>query len=272
MSGVAKSVKKVFKKVAKVVKVVAPIAVTAGALIFSAGSAMGISAFSGGWGGAVGNLMRSAGITGTLGNVLTGAITQAGYGGIVGLVGGAVAGDPMKGMQYGSAAGAVTGAATGALQSVPTATQPGTPQQGRGGLMTGAPGVQGTAAVPSPIPAAPTPAPPGMSYQTAAAPSVGSGALDFLSNNQEMIGGLMTGLGQSLVSGDDAEAAEKAAMERDQEQRDWISANYATSGRGLMTKGDTDAVVAGQSTSPTPSQKWVYDRVQHRVVLTPANG
>ena len=114
MSGLMKSVKKVFKKVTKAVGKIMPVALAAAAIYFTAGgSLMGIS---GSWGSVVNQAVTKMGGTGLLADTLAGAVTQAGYGAIIGGVGGAMTGQgAMKGAQYGAAAGAVTGGVTGAI-------------------------------------------------------------------------------------------------------------------------------------------------------------
>ncbi len=116
MSGVVKSVGKVFKKVAKAVKKVLPIVLAAAAIYFTAGAALGVAGTAGGWGSAVSGMVSKMGGTGMLGKVLTGAITQAGYGaaagGAMSLITG---GDVMEGLQRGALTGAVTGGVMGGL-------------------------------------------------------------------------------------------------------------------------------------------------------------
>lgn len=101
MSGVAKGVGKVFKKAAKVVKKVAPIALGAAAVYFTAGAALG---FAPTLGAAAGSLVGSSVLGNTtLASVVTGAITQAGYGAAIGgLTAAATGGSISKGMQTGA--------------------------------------------------------------------------------------------------------------------------------------------------------------------------
>ena len=116
MSGVVKGVAKVFKKVVKVVKKVLPVILAAAAIYFTAGAALGVAGTAGGWGGAASGLVGKLGLGSTLSSVLTGAVTQAGYGAVLGgglaLVTG---GDVGKGLLRGAAAGAITGGITGAI-------------------------------------------------------------------------------------------------------------------------------------------------------------
>ena len=116
MSGVVSSIGKVFKKVVSVVKKVLPIALAVGAIYFTAGAALGLEGTAGGWGSAVSGFVSKMGATGILGNVLTGAITQAGYGAAVGgLISGVTGGNIIKGMQGGAITGAITGGVMGGL-------------------------------------------------------------------------------------------------------------------------------------------------------------
>lgn len=113
MSGVLKGVTKVFKKVAKVVKKVAPIALAIAAVVYTGGAALGATPTLG---AAMGSLTSSMGLSGTLGSVVTGALTQAGYGAAIGAATSAITGgDIMKGMQGGALTGAITGGVTGSL-------------------------------------------------------------------------------------------------------------------------------------------------------------
>lgn len=114
--GLFSGLKKVFKKVTKVLVKVAPIALLAGAAIFTGGAALGLAPFAGGWGAAAAGFASNLGLTGALGSVVTGAVTQAGYGALAGgLISGVTGGDPLKGAQMGALTGAVTGGVTGGL-------------------------------------------------------------------------------------------------------------------------------------------------------------
>jgi len=113
MSGVVKSVGKVFKKVAKVATKIAPVALAAAAIYFTAGAALGAGV---GWGGTVTGAVSKLGLSGGLANIVGGAITQAGYGAAIGGITSAVTGGGfVKGAQLGTATGLVTGGVTGAM-------------------------------------------------------------------------------------------------------------------------------------------------------------
>ena len=114
MSGVVKKVGKVFKKM-KLGKIL-PIALGAGALIFTAGAMLGVPAMAGGWGGAVGKVTSTLGLSGSSANIIGGAATMAGYGSLTGGVLGKVTGGSFtEGMKKGAMFGGAGGAAMGAI-------------------------------------------------------------------------------------------------------------------------------------------------------------
>lgn len=116
MSKIVKGAGKVFKKVVRVTKKVLPYALGAAAIVFTAGAALGVAGMAGGWSAAAASIGTTIGGTGTLGTVLTGAITQAGIGAATGAGLAAVTGKNIgKGVRTGAAIGAATGAATGLL-------------------------------------------------------------------------------------------------------------------------------------------------------------
>ncbi|WP_049976332.1 hypothetical protein [Azospirillum sp. B506] len=115
MSGVIKGVGKVFKRVGSGAAKILPVALAAGAVMFTAGNALGVTSS---WGDAVKSVTDSLGMGSTLSNVISGAVTNAGYGAVAGGAMGAIAGGSMlAGAQYGAAAGAVLGGAKGAYDS-----------------------------------------------------------------------------------------------------------------------------------------------------------
>lgn len=105
MSGVLKSIGKVFKSVAKFVIKIAPYALAAAAVVFTGGAALGLlPTFSAAVGGLVGGLGLGTALTGAL----TGAITSAGFGAAIGgVLGGS------KGLQKGALTGLLTGGLLG---------------------------------------------------------------------------------------------------------------------------------------------------------------
>ncbi len=267
-----RAIGKVFKKVLKAIRKVAPIALAIGAVVFTVGGAMGVGSMAGGWGGAVGKLTSTLGLNSTLGNIVTGAITQAGYGAALG--GGLSAmtgGDFATGAERGALVGGVTGGVTGGFSpenidplrgfttpdastapgaAPAAATAPGTST----GLLPAAPAAPGAA----PTAAVPVPTAPVAGTTPAAAPS-------WLSEHQTLVGGALAGIGQGLVSGmaagDEAEADREtmgmkiSAEEKEQQRR---TAGYGGE-TGLLTGGTAANVAAGGAVQPTPSEK--YDQL-----------
>lgn len=124
MSSVFKGVAKVFKKVAKVVKKIAPIVLLAAAVVFTAGAAItavtgavGPGVFS--WAGRLTTFLGSKFGTGTLGNIVTGAVTKGLMGTATGALTAAVTGGDIK---KGALIGALGGAALGGIQGALTPT------------------------------------------------------------------------------------------------------------------------------------------------------
>lgn len=107
MSGIFKSIGKIFSKIVNVVVKIAPYALAAAAVVFTAGAALGVlPAF----GAAVGGLVSSLGLSAAVTGALTGAITSAGFGAALGFVTGGT-----KGMQKGALFGALSGGVLGAI-------------------------------------------------------------------------------------------------------------------------------------------------------------
>jgi hypothetical protein len=235
MSGVAKAIGKVFKKVANVVKKVAPIALAAGAILFTGGAALGLTA---GFGGAIAGALGSVGIstTGALGSILTGAVTQAGYGaaigGVASMVGG---GDFEDGAAIGAIGGAITGGLTGAVgamgapaaASAPSTTgamtvsskglpAAGMPMARPAGLMAA------TSAAPATVAAPAVAAPAGLA---SAAPAAGKGFWDFV--NTPAVASTIAGAAQGALSGmgeGDDSTEQQIAWNR--EQQDRVTSSY----------------------------------------------
>lgn len=248
MSGVMKGVKKAFKKVGKVVKKVAPYALAAGAVVFTAGSALGLPAMAGGWGGAVAKGLGAVGISGSSGiaGALTGAITQAGYGAAVGGIGSlASGGDFADGATAGALAGGLSGGVMGGIgmptdplagtgqpvggdpmisagKSVPIGSPPVPSQPAQTGFMTQPTGYQAAASVPGvSAPFAPSVAPAASAMApVSAAPT---GATGFMSNiaNSPLTGHVIKGLGTALMSSSEPDPYEA----RERERRD-IAGSY----------------------------------------------
>lgn len=226
MSGVASGISKVFKKVVKVGVKVLPIALAAGAIIFTAGAALGLPAMAGGWGGAVSSVTGALGLNSTLGGVLTGAVTQAGYGAALGGAFTALSGDGFtKGAQMGALAGAATGGIMGGLgmntdplsgmfnkqagqvASAGSALAPteGAATQG-GVIQTGA--ASGVSNIGAAQAGAATVGPAATAAPTVQAASSGLGT--FVEKNGALLGGALGGIGSGLMSGLSAKAKAEA--------------------------------------------------------------
>lgn len=172
MSSVATGIGKVFSSVASTAVKVGSAVASVGTSLFTTGAASGAGSMaSGGLSAAASSFGKS-----TLGNVLTGAIRQAGFGALAGGAIGAVTGQGfMKGALIGGAGGALMGGVTGAM--APT-----------GGMMAsgGVPGAPTTGSVPA-------------ATATGFAPTgqTGGGLMSFL--NSEGGAGMVAGLGQGLM-------------------------------------------------------------------------
>lgn len=279
MSGAVRSVTKVFKKVVKTTAKVLPVALGVGALVFTAGAALNVPGMAGGWGEAMSKLTSAMGATGVLGNVLTGALTQAGYGAVLGGAGGAVfSDDPLKGALKGAQIGAGTGAITGGVMGgLDFETDPIKGFLPSGDKMTradsaamlgGGGGELGEDALGE------AEATGFMQGKAAAGPKIGPAAtgmspveraiLDrsWLERNQGLAGGVIGGLGSgiaAMASGrGTAEATEKAAemrLQGEREARQATAANYANPGAGLLRPADVAALRTGVP-RPTPAQRF----------------
>lgn len=293
MSGVIKGVGKVFKRVASGASKILPVALAAGAVMFTAGNALGVTSS---WGDAVKSVTDSLGMDSTLSNVISGAVTNAGYGAVAGAATGAIAGDAMKGAQYGAAAGAVMGGAKGAYDSyaggdgggadpapseaasggdaattgakVETAPPPSDVAQGaRTGLLrTNMPGATTTTT------ATPANAVSGTSAPTAASSGAG-GIFDkggWVERNGTLVGNTLTGLGKGLLAADAGDAQVKAMKER----ADILRSNYGAGGQrtGLLTASSNAQATAGQQPGMAPSQRFSAAGVQGQYVYDPATG
>lgn len=257
MSGVVSGVKKGFKKVAKVAKKVAPYALAAAAVYFTAGAALGVTA---GWGATATTLTQSLGLTGTLGNVVTGAVTQAGYGAAIGAATSAITGgDISDGAMYGALGGAVTGGVTGGLGLNPdplastTGSGGGSAAGGTSTRITGTPLPgdvgDGLAAVTGAPAGAPTSSV-GSTVSSAAGDLLGKGG--WVERNGELVGGVVKGLGQGLLSGMSDEADIEAAERR----RSQISNNYNVGTTGLMGNQRQAEQAYDASGNPSPADRF----------------
>lgn len=296
MSGVVKSVGKIFKKVIKTVKKLAPVILGAAAIYFTAGAALGIAGTAGGWGGAVSGLVGRLGLGSTLSSVLTGGMTQAGYGAVLGAATSAVTGGDVS---KGALTGALTGAATGGLLGgLGVATDPfkGIGETAAGSTLSGGTGADtlvGGAGPPSNLGFAGSidnaaelnPSTITNATSGATTPPPGNGLLSnlgkFITNNQELVGGAIKGIGAGIGGFAEADATIEAAKIRsDQEakRRAEIAGNFGTGGGGgLLSNATPDDTVR-----PTPQQqfnpanrfaqnrgaRWWYNPESGRIELT----
>lgn len=278
MSKVLKSIGKVFKKVVKGSKTILPGVLAAGAVVFTAGAALGALPT---WGSAVSSVVGKLGAGEVLTNVLTGAVTQAGYGAALGAgLAGVTGGDMEKGLQMGGLAGAMTGGLTGgfggevdpigeAITGNPT-PMAGTAQVSQGPSIPGnAPsqtaqnvGPMGGQATGAPtsltanMGAATTPpALPGAGVPPAATTPASKGLLGWAKDNQTIVGNVGAGLGMGAMNMAAKTDPEEAANARSQADQERIRQNYAGTGRGLLTPNSTD-YIAGQPQRQTPAQRF----------------
>lgn len=269
MSGVVKGVKKAFKAVAKVVKKIAPVALAVGSLVFTAGAALGAMPT---WGAAISSLTSKMGATGILGQVLTGAVTQAGYGSLVGAATSALTGgNILKGAATGALGGAVTGGVMGGLgmQTDPFASWNDQPV----GAAMNTPSIDDTMYGPdSPLVKAPggdfAPVPP----LPKPAPEMGGGGLGgWLERNQTLVGNVVSGLGGGLLKGLAAKDSGKAYSRALETKQALIDRNYSGAGRGLLTAENT-AYLQNQPGRPSPTQRFDPSTYGGQYVFDPELG
>lgn len=245
MSGLMKKIGKTFKKVVRVVKKIAPYALTAAAVVFTGGAALGLTPT---FGAAVGGLTSSLGLTGALGTAVTGAITNAGFGAAVGgLVGGE------KGMKMGALAGAVSGGLMGPIGGAGAAASAGsTPVVGasQGAALLGAPGSALGSAGASAATAAAAPA-----AGLVGATTAGAGGIGGLLGNPLVTSNIVAGLGQGLMA--------KAQAQETRKDREAIAANYNLGENPFGTGGANQDQYATDT-----SLQWAYDPKQGKLVRT----
>ena len=243
MSGAVKAIKKVFRKAVKAVKKFAPVILAAAAIYFTVGAAQGVAGTAGGW------LSSGLGLSGTLGSVVSGAVTQAGYGALIG--GGLAAvtgGDVSKGLLRGAVAGGVTGGLTGAF------TAPAT--------NLGA--ASGSNRIAQPLPG-------GTTVSGGVGPNTLIGAADKVQQTKgllerfgdfaqtdpggNIIGGAIQGLGSGIGAFAQADAEVEAAKLRagqEEAEREQIAANFGVGGGGGLLTGST----LGTTPRPSPTQQF----------------
>ena len=238
MSGIISGIAKVFTSVASGVAKIGGAVKGVGATLFTSGAASG---------GAIGGVIKSVTGTGVLGNILTGAVKQAGIGALIGGAIGAATGQGFgKGALYGGLGGAVTGGLSGAGLFSSAGVVPG--DTATGVTPTGSSAGSGAAA------AAATPAAP--------AAQTGNGLGSFL--NSETGGSLVAGLGEGLMSYAQGKADTQAREDdrqflRDKEQR--LTDSYNVAPEALPGGGTMAALPTTQR--PTPAQKFERRRYQY---------
>ena len=243
---------KVFKKVLKTAVKVAPYALAAGAVVFTAGTALGVIAPSvGGWSGAMGSLATRIAGNGLLGNVLTGALTKAGYGAAIGAATAAVTGNKIgKGAAMGAAAGAVYGGITGGIEGGGFFR---TPPQGTVGVS-----LPNNGATPGDIPGTEL-SRTGGGIVPVSGQASNAGIMDragnFLNTNSGVmlgtaLGGALSGVGAGIGAKAEADQATK----REEDRRAAIAGNYALpAGGGILTPSSLAAL---ETARPKPEQRF----------------
>lgn len=249
MSGILKSIGKVFKRVVKVVRKIAPYALAIGAVVLTGGAALGALPAMGTM---LGGLGLSAGLTATLSS----AVTAAGIGGALGFVTGG-----KKGLLKGALIGGITGGAAGALGAglnVGAGTLHAALPGAGGGFASIAPSVLATPALDTGIAGITAAAPAGVSAAASAAlpgafaPTVsagGGGLLSSVLSNPTLIGGALQGIGSGVSAKAEAKS-QKDALDR-------RAANYgllsSPTDYGNLTPPTVDY---SQSNAPTAAQKY----------------
>ncbi len=215
MSKVVKGIKKVFKKVVKVVKKIAPVVLAAAAIYFTAGAAMGVGGPTAG-----SALASSMGLTGTLGGVVSGAVTQAGYGALIGgTLSKAQGGSFSEGAKAGALGGMVTGGISGGINPAGAGVTPAAPTSG---IDPGALNAADEAASmganfshDAGISPVSTATPPSVAAAPQAATS--KGLLNqggWLERNQALVGNVVGGIGQGMMARSQADSEIDALRER----------------------------------------------------------
>lgn len=280
MSGIASGIGKVFSTVGSAVARVGKAVTGVGATTFTAGAASAApSMATGGLSGIVSSFTGG----GVLGNIITGAVTQAGYGALIGGAVGAMTGQGFgKGALMGGLGGAVTGGLFGAAGVNPDPLTKGFGQANQSGVVpvegtaTGAAPTGATASAPLDVASGRVAQAHGditgsVAAPAAAAPAASGGGFgSFLKS--EAGGGLLAGVGKGLGAYMDAQNRSEEAEKdrdflRDKEQR--LQDSYKVDPSALHgTMSDTTA-------RPTPAEKYSrsryeYDPAQGRIVQVPA--
>lgn len=286
MSGLVSGITKTFQAVGSAVARVGKAVTGVGATTFTAGAASAAPSMA--TGGLSGIVSKFTG-GGVLGNIITGAVTQAGYGALAGGAIGALTGQGFgKGAMMGGLGGAVTGGLMGAAGVNPDPLTKGFGQSQQSGIVS----AEGTATGAAPTGATSSSAvdypssrvaqahggditgsvTPSAAPATVTAPAASGGGLSrFLSS--EAGGGLIAGVGKGLGAYMDAknrseEAEKDRKFLRDKEQR--LQDSYSVDPSALH-----DAAPADTTARPTPAVKYgrtryEYDPSVGRIVSVPA--
>jgi hypothetical protein len=262
MSNPFKAIGKVFKKVVKVVKKIALPALMIGAVVLTGGAALGALP-------ALGTILGSVGISGTLASVLGGAISMGAVGAVTGGLMGAVTGQGfMKGATTGFLGGALTGGIGGGIGLIGAngifggAAAAGASGHALGGagataMTTGAGGMSGAAGAIGAGGMAganvagqvgvgmlngsiPTAVSSSLAAAAPAATAASGGLLGTLAPQLLQVGGQMI---SGFAAGKAAEAQAEAEAEEDKANYDRIAFNY---GYKNIYKGKNDLVPSSQ--------------------------
>ncbi len=278
MSGLVSGITKTFQAVGSAVARVGKAVTGVGATTFTAGAASAAPSMA--TGGLSGIVSKFTG-GGVLGNIITGAVTQAGYGALMGGAVGALTGNGFgKGAMMGGLGGAVVGGLSGAAGVNLDPLSKGQPDQ------SGVAPAQGTATGTAPTGQTSSADMPSNrvaqahgditgSVSSAAAPAAaaasGGGFGKFLSS--EAGGGLIAGVGKGLGAYMDAKQREDEAQKdrkflRDKEQR--LQDSYSVDPSALHGPAPVDTTAR-----PTPAQaygrtRYEYSPEQGRIIQVPA--
>lgn len=285
MSSIMSGLGKVFETVSKTAVKIGSAVAGVGSTLFTAGAATGAGPMAT---GGFTNLLKNFTGGGVLGNVLSGAITQAGFGALAGGAIGALTGTGFgKGALIGGLGGAVTGGLGGLAGAAGIGAQPSVDGITTGSTPTGLAPTGSTGPVQSvnPAPAVSgqpqgamgAPAASGASAAAAAAPAASGGMMGGLGRflTSETGGGLIAGLGKGLGAYMDQKAKADEAQKdrdflRDKEQR--LQDSYNIDPTALPGNvGGSYAQTGSTQQRPTPTQRYarrryVYDPNERRVV------
>lgn len=265
MSGLAAGIGKVFTSVIGSAVKVGQAVAGVGSTLFTAGAASGAGPMAG---GGFTNLIKNFTGGGVLGNVLSGAVTQAGFGALAGGAIGALTG---QGFGKGAMLGGLTGAVTGGFGGLAGAAGLGTQLQAVDGITTGSTptglAVTGsTGPTPSVNPVASVSGAPQAAMGQAAAPAASGGLMNGLGRflTSETGGGMLAGLGKGLAGymdqkakADESQKDRQFLIDKEQRLRDSYNVDEASlPGNGYAPPQSTEQ-------RPTPSQKYTRRRYQY---------